>query len=314
MSTTLPELYRQHRPTSLKHVIGQDEAVKTLRIKVKKKQLPHAIMMVGPSGVGKTTLSFIIAKSVECITDVDSGDFTYINCAGQGIDMVRKLKERLNLKGLRGGARVIVLDECHKLSADAQNALLIPLENPPDHVYFILCTTEADKMLKTVKNRCMVLTLKPLGANHLLEVMRDVCGKAEIDVPSDEVLEAIAAASEGSARQALTILDQVRDLASEEEQLEAIKCPTAQAVAFDIVRGLIWQKMKWPEMAKILRLTEEDPEMVRRLIMANAGIELMKGKPSSSRAYLICITFNEPFYDSGKARLAAACYEVLSAK
>lgn len=306
--TEHPELYRKHRPTSFKKMVGQDGAISILTTKVKAKQIPHAILITGPSGVGKTTIARILQKPLDC---VDS-DFYEINCAGNGIDRIREIRDRMMLKGLTGGKRIYLLDEIHKLSIDGQNALLKMLEDPPDHIYFILCTTDPGKVIRTIQTRCLHIKLKSIGVKELAEIVQSIADIEGVEI-REEVLDRLVEVAEGSARQALVLLDSIRGLEGEDAQLAAISNPENKQAAFDIVKALLWEKATWSKVAKILKgIPQDDPEGIRYLVLANATAEMLKCSKNSPRAYMIVTAFRDNFYDSKFAGLVAACWESIN--
>jgi DNA polymerase-3 subunit gamma/tau len=140
-----PELYLKHRPSLFKQVIGQDDAVNVLQQLLKGDRFPHALLLSGPSGCGKTTLARICRDKLECT----GADFQELNGADtRGIDTIREIRSHLNLRPMHGKCRIWYIDEAHKLSNDAQNALLKMLEDTPTTAYFMLATTEPNKLIK----------------------------------------------------------------------------------------------------------------------------------------------------------------------
>src|SRR5688572_25883760 len=140
------ELYKKFRPKTLKGVVGQEGAVSSLQSMIDKGRLPHTILFSGPSGCGKTTIARILKGILEC-SDLD---FFEINCADfKGIDMVRDIRRYVGIPPLHGKSRVWLIDEAHQLTKDAQNAFLKLLEDTPKHAYFMLATTDPQKLLPT---------------------------------------------------------------------------------------------------------------------------------------------------------------------
>jgi DNA polymerase III gamma/tau subunit len=303
-----PELYRRLRPGSLKKVVGQDEAISVLLTKMKAKKLPHAILITGPSGVGKTTIGRIISKHLDCA----DGDFEEVNCAGSGIDKIRDIRRGMPFKSLAGGGRVWLLDEVHMLSSDGQNALLKMLEDPPAHVYFILCTTNPGKVIDTVQNRCMHLKLKAINSKDMSNLVQSAADAVGFEL-REEVRDHIVDAAEGSGRQALVLLDSILGIDGDEAQLAAISNPEHKQAAFDIVKALLWEKAKWPAVAKILKGLKDsaDVEGIRHLVLATASNGMLKADKNLPRYYMIVTAFRDNFYDSKFAGLTAACYEVV---
>ncbi len=310
------ELYRKHRPKVFKDVVGQPEAVKVLTEMVKRSQVAHAILFTGPSGCGKTTLARILKTKLEC----SPTDFCEINAAdSRGIEVVRDIRTRMALSPLGGKSRVWLIDEAHKLTGDAQTALLKMLEDPPSHVYFMLCTTEPGKLLKTILTRCTEVKVKALIPSvmnsRLISVMQKHHGSKEGDrYLSDEIYERIVDVADGSARKALVILNQLIGIESEEEQLAAINAADAKTNGIEIARLLLNFRCKWGEIAKIIKAVDDEPESLRRMILAYMTNVALGGGKMTPRAVFILNVFRDNWYDCGKAGLVACCYEVVHSK
>ena len=220
-------LYRKYRPKNFEEVAGQKEIVKTIKTSLRNGKTSHAYLFTGPRGVGKTTLARLIAKGVNClengITDepcnrcenclaINNGtflDMVEIDAASnRGIDEIRQLKEKINYQPVKGRKKIYIIDEVHMLTKEAFNALLKTLEEPPEHVIFILATTEADKILPTIISRCQRYDFKTLSLNDMKEQLRFIGKNEGVDI-SDEVLELIYESSGGSVRDAVSILERI---------------------------------------------------------------------------------------------------------
>ena len=220
-------LYRKYRPKNFEEVAGQKEIVKTIKTSLRNGKTSHAYLFTGPRGVGKTTLARLIAKGVNClengITDepcnrcenclaINNGtflDMVEIDAASnRGIDEIRQLKEKINYQPVKGRKKIYIIDEVHMLTKEAFNALLKTLEEPPEHVIFILATTEADKILPTISSRCQRYDFKTLSLNDMKEQLRFIGKNEGVDIP-DDVLELIYESSGGSVRDAVSILERI---------------------------------------------------------------------------------------------------------
>ena len=158
------ELYRKFRPTKLQDVYGQPQAIKALQAMVIKKKIPHVMMFSGHSGSGKTTSARIMRRHIKC----GIPDFSEMNCADiRGIDAVRDIRKSMHLKPMNGTSKLWLIDEAHRLTGGAQEAMLKILEDVPSHVYFILCTTDPNKLTRTVRDRCFPVKFKPLNASAI---------------------------------------------------------------------------------------------------------------------------------------------------
>lgn len=308
---TKRELYKKHRPKSLKRIIGQPNAVRLLEVMFEEINIPHTFLFSGPSGCGKTTLARIVKNKLGC----GKLDFEELNCADvRGIDGVRRIRNRIQSAPISGDCRVWLIDEAHKLTNDAQNAFLKMLEDTPDHVYFMLATTHPQKLLNTIRTRCTEITVKVLNYKAMGKLIRSVAKREGIkllEILTDEVVDKIIECSEGSARKALVLLNQIRGLKKEEDILEAIQKSATEQVAINIARALLNPRTKWPEMVKFLKGFEEDSEDIRWMVLGYANKVLLSGGKYASRAYLIIVAFRDHFYESKFAGLTAACYEVI---
>jgi len=300
------ELYKKYRPKDFDEIVGQEIAVTTLEASIEQDNIPHAILFTGPSGCGKTTLARIVRRKLRC------SRHDFIEDAPRKIDDVRAIKRRIHQAPMKGKCRVWFIDECHKLTGDAQDEFLKMLEDTPKHVYFLLATAEPNKLKNTFRGRPTEIVVKLLDDDDILKVLDYICKEEDKEIPN-EVVKKIIDNSEGSARKALVFLDSVIKLESKKEQLNAIMTQTAELQAFEIVRALLYnKKTTWKEMVAILKATEvEDPERIRWLILSCCKTEMLKAGKFSGRAYIIIQAFCDNFFDSKMAGLVAACYEVI---
>ena len=202
-------LYRKYRPDSLKKLVGQSDAVMLIEKQIKNNNLSPAYLFSGPRGVGKTSLARIIATTLGCdpvfdITEIDAASHNKV-------DDIRELNDSINfIASSPGKKRVFILDEVHMLSNAASNAFLKTLEEPPEHVIFILATTEPERVLETIKSRTTHIAFKRIGNDQIISTLNEI-GKNEKIKINDDVLSYIANQSDGSLRDAINLFEQTHN-------------------------------------------------------------------------------------------------------
>jgi DNA polymerase-3 subunit gamma/tau len=242
-------------------------------------------------------------------------DFIELNCAGdaRGIDTVRQINEQVSSSPMGGKSRIWLLDECHKLTPDGMTALLKTLEDTPDHAYFILCTTDPQKLIKTLHTRATTIKFEPIKDADMAQLLDSSAAKEGIEL-SAEVRGKIVEAAAGSARMAMVILNQIVGVKDEEDRLATVSASTGTSVAIDLARALVKPGIQWGSVAKLLKECTDEPETVRRVVLGYCSSVILGGGKLAGRAFdLICI-FERNFFDGGKASLAAACWQAVSEK
>lgn len=303
------EWWKRYRPRNLKQIIGQPDAVRTLEGFITNKSIPHAILFSGASGCGKTTLARILKKCLDC----HEQDFCEINTSdSRGIDTIREVRSKMGLSPI-GKCRIYYFDECHKWSSDAMAAMLKMLEDTPSHVYFLLATTDPQKLSKTIHTRCTEIRLGLLQPKHLKEVIARVLEKESIAL-SEEVIDKVIESADGSARKALVLLEQVASIEGDEQKLDAILKSESKRQAIEIARLLMQPGSKWTQIAAIIKEVDEEPETIRHMVLSYATTVLLGGGKLAERAYLVIASFEANWYDSKKVGLVRACWEVLGTK
>ena len=301
-------LHTKYRPKTLDDFAGNRMLVDSLQSLLTKDSvdIPHTYLFIGPRGCGKTTLARIFAMMLNCsgfdLKEQNAADF-------RGIDSSREIVRRMRLKSLDAkGNRGWIIDEVHKWTNDAQNAILKALEEPPEHVFFFLCTTDPQKLLKTIRSRCIIYEVSTLSFKQIIKLLKEITNKEKKHVPG-EVLMQIAQDSQGHPREALTILEKVIDLPERQMLRTARQSAAQENKAIDLCKALI-NGADWNVVKKILSgLQDEEPENIRRYIIAACHNILLK--EDNPRAFLVLDTFREPFYNTGKPGLTLACYEAL---
>ena len=218
-------LARKYRPKTFEQLVGQSHVVQALTNALRSQRLHHAYLFTGTRGVGKTTVSRILAKSLNCetgitaepcgvcsaCTEIDAGrfvDYTELDAASnRGVDEVQQLLEQAVYKPVQGRFKVFMIDEVHMLSNTAFNAMLKTLEEPPEYLKFVLATTDPHKVPVTVLSRCLQFNLRPMPPETIVEHLGQVLGDEHISADV-QALRLIARAARGSMRDALSLTDQ----------------------------------------------------------------------------------------------------------
>lgn len=304
----------KYRPCKLSAVVGQSAAVETIR---GFKAIPRALLFEGTTGAGKTTMARIVATE---LLKCDDSDYVEVNCGAvdKPLDWTKELKAAVTSYGLGGNVRVWTLDEFQTFSRakSAQESMLGVLESSPDHVYFILCTTDPQRILPAVRNRCVRVVFKDIPAPELVKLVKAVAEKENADPPvSDKLAQKIARVANGSARTAIKELQKVIDIPDPAVREAAVSEFGEDSPAFDLARSLFWnQRAGWGDAARVLEaVKEEDPEGIRRMLLSCARGVLLNGKGDMLRAERVIKSLPEIFLDrpTGHALLVAACYAAM---
>jgi DNA polymerase-3 subunit gamma/tau len=229
-------LYRKYRSKSLSEVVGQEHVTKTLEQALKQQHISHAYLFTGPRGVGKTSVARILAHEINGLPYTD--DATHIDiieidaASNRRIDEIRELRDKVHIAPSSAKYKVYIIDEVHMLTREAFNALLKTLEEPPEHVVFILATTDAHKLPDTIVSRTQRFHFKPAASEDLIVLLQKIAKTEKITI-TPEAAALLAEHSDGSFRDALSLLDQARSHSSTVDVTtiqELLGLPSAEAV------------------------------------------------------------------------------------
>lgn len=231
-------LYSKYRPQTLSDIVGQDHIVRILHNGITKNKLSHAYLFFGIRGTGKTTIARILAKYVNCLDPQDGepcnvcdycvsimeGRFIDVEeidaASNRGINEARDLRERVRLTTHNPNAyRVVIIDEAHQLTSEASQALLKTFEEPPENTMFILCTTEPNAILDTIRSRCQCLSFRPVPTGDIQKRMLSIANSEGWGV-SEDILHLVASLGNGSVRDAISQLEKVANCLDEDNNID----------------------------------------------------------------------------------------------
>jgi len=287
-------LHLDYRPNDFSEIVGNETIVKSIKtILERPKDYPKAWLFIGPTGCGKTTFTRIVARKLGCPPSTTNQDFQEINASNnRGIDTAREIMRSMVYMPVNASnsCRIYVLDEVHQGTKDFQNSLLKALEDTPAHVYFLLCTTDPQKLLKTIRNRCSTFEVKRLRDGQLGKLIEHVLSEEGEGGVEEDVIKAIAEAADGCPRQALVTLEQT----------------------IDLCRALL--NGSWADVAPIIKDLNDEPEKVRQAVNGYMQSVLLKQTKVTgevaSQALLVLDCFSDPLFYNGKPGLTKACADV----
>lgn len=252
-------LYRKFRPLNFSEMVGQEHITDTLRKQVMASRVGHAYLFSGGRGTGKTSAAKILARVVNCLNPHDgepcnecemckailSGSLTDVvemdAASNNSVEDIRSIREEVNFLPTRAKYRVYIIDEVHMLSTGAFNALLKTLEEPPEHVKFILATTEPQKLPATILSRCQRFDFKRISNQDVIKRLKVICRESNIEI-TEGALRIIAVLSEGAMRDAISILERCageqKGLIDEDEVRNLVGIPKTTQI-YTIVKGII---------------------------------------------------------------------------
>ncbi len=312
------ELWKKYRPQTFDQVRGQDEAVSLLRGYLKNNKVPHALLITGNSGIGKSTLAHIMAKEMNC-----SGlDLVTVNCATveKPMDVIRSLQDSVRLSPTSmSTCRIWILEEIQSLSraSFSQQAMLMLLEDSSNSTrksYIIACTTNPEKLKEAVRNRCKKIELKTISAADLKQLLEWVAKEEKKTVP-ESVLDKIIDISGGSAREAVNQLDSVLCAGTDEESMLAVLNGTLDDnMVWKLLKALFFEKPSWKRVAPLIAEIKDDPERFRHAMLKMAANEMIKNahnEDRAARAFLITDMFAKSWEHCAESGLVNSCWQVI---
>ncbi|UCH86580.1 MAG: DNA polymerase III subunit gamma/tau [Dehalococcoidia bacterium] len=295
-------LYRKWRPQSFSEVVGQDPITQTVRNSLASGRVAHAYLFCGPRGTGKTSMGRLLAKAVNCLQPADGEpcntcescqaylegramDLVEMDAASnRGIDEIRKLRDRVGLAPMAGEHKIYLVDEVHMLTAEAYNALLKTLEEPPPHIIFILATTESHKVPATIISRCQRFDFHRLPLAAVVSRLEHICKKEGIKIEA-AALQEIARSASGSLRDAINLVEQLSNYYGSSPSLEQVRDSlglTADARGRQLVRHVLEKDLS-AGLKLIAAVRDDGVDMrqfqrevvnyLRALLVAKAGAE-----------------------------------------
>jgi DNA polymerase-3 subunit gamma/tau len=302
-----------YRPQSIEEIVGNDSGIKSLSSKLTSDDVPKSYFFTGPPGCGKTTLAYVIKEELK-IHNFDFYEYDTANT--RGIDTIREIRRNIDKAPMAGVRKLYLLDECHQITGAAMEALLKTLESPPAHVIICLCTSEPEKIkpntLKAVRRRCFELEVKSLTRGQILKLLNEILEAEEVAEFPTSITRKIATSCWGSPGQALSLLDSVIDMESEEEALEAIEnLVVSEKSVKNLIDVLVDNRIsstgKWTRVRDLIPDIKGDPESIRYAVCGYLDKVLLGRDRVDPRLLSVASCFTESFMYTGRVGLTIAC-------
>ena len=298
-------LSRKYRPQTFDDMFGNIDEIKSLRETVKERKVT-TYLLYGDRGCGKSTCSRIIAK--ELGVGIGLRELNISNTTG--IDAARAIIADLRYQPSDGKGNVIILNEIQGASKAFQKSMLEILEEPPKNTYFILCTTNPEKLLKAVKSRCSQFRFSPLSmvtgrrfVKHILEQEKQTLEK--------DIIANLLKVTECIPRETLVLLDKILKVEPKRQQKLINNYVASDAnEEVNVLCQLLLKKADWKIIAKVIKSIREEPETIRRQVMGYMGVVLLNSGKRQAAVVMEC--FRENFFDTGKNGIILACYSCIA--
>lgn len=317
----MSSLFIKHRPKTLDEMVGNKsirDAVENM-LSRDRSDIPQAWLFAGASGVGKTTIARIIAKKLGA---TQSSTFELNAADTRGIDAVRELINNIQYLPVGAKAKCYIIDECHQLTKEAQNALLKPLEDTPDHTFFILLTTEPGGLIPAIRNRCKSFTFLEVSDAELKKLGKRIITEENITI-DDEIFEAAVSNAGGSPRLFLNMIETASSSNTQQSAMESIdrmqsgvvggKAFDVATYLFDTLKGGGSQVKLWSDVATILNNEVYKPRVdlkgVQICLANKIHSYLMYSKNNKLGRALELLIENESSY--GNAALTNVMYKIV---
>ena len=304
-------LHTTHRPSKLDDIVGNESVVDSLRsVLARDKDKPHSFLFTGIPGSGKTTLSRIIKSELGCS---DSDFYLYNSSNTRGIDSIREIQDSCQFAPMNGNVKLYSMEECHMWTPQAAESILVLLEEPPEHVFFVLCTTEPEKLKKSIIRRCHHYEMKPLNTIELNTLIIKTLEKEGINEFPENVISKIISVCDGSPGKALnlldTVIDAVTDTVNDEQAFRIIEDATvSESNIAEIARVLINGNGHWFDIARMIEGLSGEPESLRRAFLGYLGKVLLNPKSNHDHIAEMMMVFSENLFNSGKPGLSLEIY------